>query len=431
MRSRRCYSVSLFRKWAEGFGVRRLDAALSGFKAAPRCRTPKRFAHRSLIRLLSSSGWRPAYALLPVLVALGCACAAAQEPLPHVYTHWESFHKEDGLPAEKVFCVAVDGEAVWFGTENGLARYEAGKWKSYGVKDGLAYPAVLSLAIDPASGDLWAGTMKGLSHYSAGRFENFTQFNSGLPNDVVFGVAIEHQNVWVATTAGTARFRLREKKWDVWTPANSPQHEPWGYFVTYGDGRVYVAMWGGGVLEFDVATEQWRSWLDPDGEMEYDLFRDDGLIHVITTSVSYVDKILWVSTYFGMSRYDGRNWRGYMDHDSGLASNFINHVKARGRVAWVSTDKGLSTVNGDTNRWVSYVPSDPEWNKDQVHPVPPIEGTKGWEARVYDDNKLIQTVKLEQGLANNHVYGVDFQGEDVWVATSKGVSHGIWKEKTK
>ena len=115
-------------------------------------------------------------------------------------------------------------------------------------------------------------------------------------------------------------------------PANSPQHEPWGYFVTYGDGRVYAALWGGGVLEFDVATEQWRSWRDPDGEMEYDLFRDDGLIHVITTGVSYVEKILWVSTYFGLSRYDGRNWRGYLDHDSGLASNFINMVKARGRV---------------------------------------------------------------------------------------------------
>ena len=362
------------------------------------------------------------------LLTLSMAATAADEVLPRVYTHWESFHREDGLPADKVYCVAVDGTRVWAGTEAGLACYENGKWKSYGVKDGLSYPAVLSLALDPATGDLWAGTMKGLSRLSAGRFENFTQFNSGLPNDVVFGVAVENQNVWVATTAGTGRYRVREKKWDVWTPANSPQHEPWGYFVTYGDGRVYAALWGGGVLEFDVATEQWRSWLDPDGEMEYDLFRDDGLIHVITTSVSYVDKILWVSTYFGMSRYDGRNWRGYLDHDSGLVSNFINLVKARGRVAWACTDKGLSAVNGDTNRWVTYTPVEGAWTKKQIPPTGPMEGTKGWEARVYDNDKLIQTIKLEQGLANNHINGVDFQGEDVWVATSKGVSRGIWQE---
>jgi hypothetical protein len=376
---------------------------------------------------------RNAGRLALALAALLCVCArvgstAGDETMPRVYTQWESFHKEDGLPGDKVFCVAVDGDRIWAGTDNGLGLYEDGKWKSYGVKDGLSYPAVLSLALDPASGDLWAGTMKGLSHYSAGRWEVFTQLNSGLPNDVVFGVAVENQNVWVATTAGTGRFRVRDKKWDVYTPANSPQHEPWGYFVTYADGRVYAALWGGGVLEFDVAKEQWRSWLDPDGEMEYDVFRDDGLIHVITTSVSYVDKVLWVSTYFGMSRYDGRNWRGYLDSDSGLASNFINMVKAKGPVAYACTDKGLSSVNGLTNRWVTYTPSDPAWKHGNAAPQGPIEGTKGWEARIYDDAKLLEVVKLEHGLANNHINGVDFQGDDIWVATSKGVSHGIWKE---
>lgn len=372
---------------------------------------------------------KPVHWAMPVVFAiLTAAPAPAADPQPPIYTHWESFHREDGLPGDKVFCVLVDGDRVWAGTDAGLARYENGKWTSLGVKDGLAYPAVLCLAVDPASGDLWIATMKGLSRYSGGRFENFTQFNSGLPNDVVFGVTVENQNVWVATTAGTARYKQRERKWDVWTPANSPQHEPWGYFVTYADGRVYAALWGGGVLEFDVATEQWRSWRDPDGEMEYDLFRDDGLIHVITTSVSYVEKILWVSTYFGLSRYDGRNWRGYLDHDSGLASNFINMVKARSRVAWVCTDKGLSSVNGDTNRWVTYTPVEGAWTHKERLPSSPIEGTKGWEARVYDDGKLLQTVKLKNGLANNHINGVDFQGDVVWVATSKGVSRGAIQE---
>jgi ligand-binding sensor domain-containing protein len=349
---------------------------------------------------------------------------------PHIYTTWETFHQKDGLPAEKVYCIAVDRDKVWAGTDNGLALYEKGKWTSFGVKDGLAFPAVLSLAIDPATHDVWAGTMRGLTHISAGRFRNYTQLNSGLPNDVVFGVCVENQNVWIATTSGTARFRVAEGKFDVYTPANSPQHEPWGYFVTYNDSKVYAALWGGGVLEFDVEKEQWKEYLDPDGEMEVDVLRDDGLIHVITTSVSYVEKILWVTTYFGMSRYDGRHWRGYIEGDSGLPSNFINMVKARGRVAWVCTDRGLGVVNGDTNRWVSYVPTDPVWAHKRT-PSPddgPMEGTKGWEARVYDDAKLVKTVKLDQSLANNHIYGVDFQGDDVWVATSKGISHGIWKE---
>lgn len=389
--------------------------------------------HRRIIRCIAVL-----FLLLPAGF-LGMTCAqgpvqGAAAPLdqqePRIYTNWQTFHQKDGLPAEKVYCIAVDGAKVWAGTDNGLALYENGQWKSFGVKDGLVYPAVLALAIDPQTHDVWAGTMKGLSQLSTGRFKNYTQFNSGLPNDVVFGVCVENQNVWAATTNGTARFRVPENKWDVYTPANSPQHEPWGYFLTYNDGKVYAALWGGGVLEFDIKTEQWKSYLDPDGEMEVDVLRDDGLIHVITTSVSYVEKILWVSTYFGMSRYDGRHWRGYIEGDSGLPSNFINMVKARGQIAWVCTDRGLGVVNGLTNKWVSYVPVDPVWAHKRI-PSPddgPLEGTKGWEARIYDDAKLIRTVKLAEGLGNNHVYGVDFQGDDVWVATSKGVSRGTWKE---
>jgi ligand-binding sensor domain-containing protein len=356
-----------------------------------------------------------------MLLLIGASCLVgisgpSEEERPRVYTRWESFYKEDGLPSNKVFCVAVDGDRVWFGTDHGLACYEGGKWTTYGVEDGLAYPAVLSLAVDPETRDLWVGTMGGLTWISAGRFETFTQFNSGLPNDVVFGVAVENQNVWVTTTAGTARFRVREKAWDVYTPANCPQHEPWGYNIDYADGKVWAALWGGGVLEFDVKTERWKAYRDPDREMEIDLFRDDGLIHDITTAVSYRAGILWASTYFGLSRYDGRRWRGYMDHDSGLASNFINFVRARGRIAWVCTDKGLSVVNGDTDRWVTYTPTHG-----------PMEGKKGWEARVYQGDKLLEVHKLPHGLANNFVLGVDFQGEDVWIATAKGVSHGIWE----
>lgn len=342
------------------------------------------------------------------------------EVRPRVYTHWESFHEEDGLPSNKVFCVAVDEDRVWFGTENGLACYENGEWTAYSVEDGLAYPAILSIAVDHATRDVWVGTMGGLTRISAGRFDIFTQFNSGLPNDVVFGVTVENQNVWVATTSGEARFRVREGAWDIYTPANCPQHEPWGYSIDYADGKVWAALWGGGVLEFDVATERWKDYLDPDGEMEIDLFRDDGIIHVITTAVSYREGILWASTYFGLSRYDGTRWRGYMDHDTGLVSNFINFVKARGRIAWICTDQGLSVVNGDTNRWITYTPT-----------RGPMEGDKGWEAQVYHENELLEAHKLTKGLANNFVLGVDFQGEDVWIATSKGVSRGIWKQRTE
>ena len=360
---------------------------------------------------------------LASIALLVSAVAARAAELPHIYTEWDSFYASDGLPSDKIMAVAADRDRVWVGTDRGLACLEDGGWTVYTTEDGLAYDAVISLAVDPATRDVWIGTMGGLSLFSAGRFRTFTQFNSGLPNDVIFGVAVENQNVWVATTAGTGRYRIREDRWDVYTPENAPQHEPWGYFVDYAEGndKVYAALWGGGLLEFDLETEKWQAYLDPDGRMEVVLFRDDGIIHVITTGCSYRSGIVWASTYFGLSSYDRkgtRRWRGYMDHDTGLASNFINWVRAKDRVAWLGTDKGVSTVDYDSNRWVTYAPANG-----------PMDYEGPWEARVYHEGELLKKVPLKQGLANNFVWAIDFQGDDVWVATSKGLSRGRLLQK--
>lgn len=345
---------------------------------------------------------------------LAAGVAAGAEEGPRLYDDWTTWRTADGLPSDKVFCVTVDGERVWAGTDHGLAVLENGHWRTYTRADGLAYDAVLSVAVDTASGDVWAGTMGGLTRISGGELTTFTQFDSGLPNDVVFGVAVENQNVWVATTTGEGRYLVRDDRWQVFTPENAPQHEPWGYAVDYDDGTLWAALWGGGVLEFDVATETWQSYVDPDGEMEIDLFRDDGLVHSITTAVSHRDGILWASTYFGLSSYDHRRWRGYMDHDTGLASNFINSVKARGRTAWACTDKGLSAVDYDTNHWITYAPA-----------RSPSDAEGPWEARCYREGERLRSVPLARGLGSNFIFGVDFQGEAVWVATAKGVSRGL------
>ena len=156
-------------------------------------------------------------------------------------------------------------------------------------------------------------------------------------------------------------------------------------------------------------TERWKDYNDPDGENEIVLMKDQGLIHEITTSVSYVDKILWVATYFGASRYDGRYWHNFLQKDSGLPSNFLNQVKAvDGNRAWFSTDKGLAYYDGAN--WAVYRPA-----LDTHKP----------EMRVRDAAGIVTQVAVETAPAHNYILGVDFQGDDLWVATAKGLSHGI------
>jgi len=188
--------------------------------------------------------------------------------------------------------------------------------------------------------------------------------------------------------------------------------EIWNYGVNYADGKVHLAVWGSGILEYDVATGHWKEYLDPDKEMEIDLYRDDGLVHVITTGVSYVDHVMWVSTYFGASRYDGRHWRGYYNQDSGVPSDFMNNITARsGNEAWFCTDKGLGAVmDFPSNTWVAYT-RDPKKNTGV--------------AVVSRDKQVLETVDTGLNVPHNFIISADVDGNDVWIGTAKGLAWGI------
>jgi ligand-binding sensor domain-containing protein len=340
---------------------------------------------------------------------LPVACAQT----PALYTKWENFTTANGMPDAKVFSVAVDGARVWAGTENGLVLIENSKVsKVYTTADGLPNRVVTGVAIDKKTGDLWLSTFGGLSQFSGGEFHNYDSLTTGLANNIVYGVAIQDEFVWVATTAGINRLNTRTGEWAIFSEKNAPMHEPWAYGIAVGDKKVYVAVWGGGVLEYDIAEGYWKPYTDPDGEMEIVLFKNQGLIHVIVSNISYNHdtKMFWASTYFGMSGYDGHNWYNYLSTDSGLASDFINATQTRGDDVWACTDKGLSYLNFKTNTWVTYRP-----NKD----------TGKGEIVITAADKKVTKVETATSLAHNYVLNMAFQGEDIWVATAAGLSHGI------
>ncbi len=343
------------------------------------------------------------------------APSVADPGVPYVYTNWEQLTIKEGLPNDHIFAVRADKDNVWIGTENGLARYDkqTRKIKSWQEKDGLPWKVITGIEVNPKTGELWLALFGGgLARFSGGRFDHFHQLNSGLVNDVVYAVAMEHDNVWCATTAGASRFDPNHDKWTIFTEKNSPMEEIWNYGVCYNDGLVYLAVWGSGVLEYNVATERWKDYTDPDGEMEIDLYRDDGLVHVITTGASYVEKVLWISTYFGCCRYDGRHWRGYYDHDCGLPSNFTNNLKGRSaNEAWFCTDKGLGVcADFETDTWLAYT-------SDGKHHM--------GKAVIKRGHDLVGTVDTGYNVPHNFIICMDFDGNDVWVGTSKGVGHGI------
>ena len=327
--------------------------------------------------------------------------AAGKMPL---YGEWETFTMEDGLPSNKINTVKIDKDRIFVGTDRGLAVLEDDAWTVYTKEDGLAHRNVLSIDVDELTGDVWIGTMSGLNRLSAGLFERFDQFNSGLANDVVYEVHVNDRYVWIATAAGANRYDTYRKQWKIFNEESSPLHEPWTYGITTGNNKAYIAAWGGGVVEYNNDTGNFRVYRDPDGHFQLSLFPDDGLVHDITTGVAFDNGILWVSTYFGLSRYDGQNWKGYLDHDTGLTSGFINAIKAKNSVAYIATDDGLNTFDGTT--WVTYNTGDE--SREGITTI--VNGEK--------DKKLTTDSSISHGF----VWNMDIRDEVIWVATSYGLS---------
>ncbi|HLP74968.1 MAG TPA: hypothetical protein VK155_18840 [Bacteroidales bacterium] len=323
-----------------------------------------------------------------------------------VYGKWRTFTTKDGLPSDHAYTVRIFGNRVLAGTHDGLAVYENGKWRTYTTKDGLSHNGVVSVDYSEMTGDIWIGTLGGLTRWSGDKFEVFNQFNSGMPNDLVYNVVCDGKDVWVATAGGAGRYDTFKKEWEIFTELNAPMHEPWTYALSEGDGKIFIAAWGGGVIEYNKATKRFRDYTDPDGFMEIDLQPDDGVVHDITTATAWANGTLWVSTYFGMSSYDGKNWKGFFDHDSGLASNFINFLRAKGRVALVCCDNGFSTTDGKT--WVTYKKNDNDANGKAI----------------ITSGKDKKEIPLSPSISNNFIIGVDAKDNYVWLATSKGVCRG-------
>jgi len=332
-----------------------------------------------------------------------------------VYGHWRNFTTKDGLPSDHVYCVRIDGDRVLAGTHDGLAVYEKGKWKTYTTKDGLPHNGVVSIDVSELTGDVWIGTLGGLSRWSGGKFENFTQLNSGMPNDLVYCVICDGKDVWVATGGGAGHYDTSNRLWEIFTEKNAPMHEPWTYGVSAGDGKIFIAAWGGGVIEYTKKTKQFKDYTDPDGEMEIDLLPDDGPVHDITTATTWGAGYLWVSTYFGLSSYDGTHWKGYFKEHCGLASNFINFVRADGPVVFICSDNGLSSTNGKS--WVTYKKNDNDSNGKAI-----ISNFSRDDDKKTD--KTTKEIPMYPSIAHNFIIGVDADKDVIWVATEKGVSRG-------
>ena len=69
--------------------------------------------------------------------------------------------------------------------------------------------------------------------------------------------------MWVATAAGGCRLDLHTGQWSLYNERNTPMVEIWVYGVSATPTKVYYAVWGSGVLEYDQKTRRGTSTTIP------------------------------------------------------------------------------------------------------------------------------------------------------------------------
>ena len=96
--------------------------------------------------------------------------------------------------------------SIWFGTADGLVRFENNQFTRFTTADGLPDKAILCL-LEDRKGMLWMGTEKGLCSYNGVKFQKFASY-SELKLQVTSIAEDESGNLWLGSYSGCGLTRF-------------------------------------------------------------------------------------------------------------------------------------------------------------------------------------------------------------------------------
>jgi signal transduction histidine kinase/ligand-binding sensor domain-containing protein len=128
--------------------------------------------------------------------------------------------------------------AMWFGGEDGLARYQNGVSTFYSAKDGMEAGDIKAI-IEDEKGNLWIGGYGGVSRFKDGTFKNYHE-QDGLPSNTVRALYEDRDGVlWIGTYDGGLG-RLKDGKFTRYTTRDGLFNN--GVFQILEDSRGYLWM---------------------------------------------------------------------------------------------------------------------------------------------------------------------------------------------
>lgn len=294
-------------------------------------------------------------------------CAFAQEPPPAL-----RFQRlMDGSEAAKKYTSAVMSVAqdrlgfLWFGGENGLARFDGVQFKRYEPSPEPGGPpsnVVRALLVDK-DGVLWVATDRGLCRYRP-EWDRFDVFRTvpddphSLAHNVVTSLAVDRQNRLVLGTGNGISFMSASRTHFENLPLTAGAEDVTFVLETFVDSknRIWV-----GTREYGLFL------LDADGRLVRHFVARPGAPDALQSDmVKAVEEDqfgrIWVGTYGGgLSRLNEgeRNFTNYKvdpKNPDAIGSNTIWDIyKDSADDLWISTDQGgLARYQVERDRFIHY-----------------------------------------------------------------------------
>lgn len=317
---------------------------------------------------------------------------------------------DEGMPGTYIKCIYQDSRGyIWFGTSNGVGRFDGLEFKNYHMEDGLTDDFILDITEDDtgkilvgttsggvnlldgdkvkrfilkdeleswavmamlldSKGALWFGTEKGVSRYDGHRFNAYTKKQGLVSNFIYSMLETKDGRIWLGTTEGLTCFQG-------------------GRFINY--------------------------------------TTDNGLIHNnVQALLEDRSGRIWIGTENGINIIREGKFFSYTTADGLVGNNVLSVLEDRQGNIWIGTDSGISLfANG---RFVNYTTQNGLLSNAVLSLLEDREGniwigTPAGASCLY--SFMVVNYSVKNGLANNTVWAImeDSRGR-YWIGTEDGLS---------
>jgi 4-amino-4-deoxy-L-arabinose transferase-like glycosyltransferase len=233
---------------------------------------------------------------------------------------WTIYNSNNsGLLDDKVLALAQDNNGeLWFGTGNGISRFDGSAWTSYP----LPSSPVISLAAAP-DGTVYAGTLSGAEMFDGAGWGPVPAL-TGRP---VFALAFHGGSMWAGTDEGVGRLEVRTGTWTLY-----PTYAPVKHILFDSVGTLWVATSGSGLARWDGSTWQ------------YFTTATSGIpLNTVNWVTEVQPGLFWVGTSLptnagGLAAsFDGKDWHTFAADNSGASEAEPLVITYQNGLVWIGT----------------------------------------------------------------------------------------------